>query len=105
VVEDQIGPVFAAIADPTRRAIVERLARGEATVGELAAPFEMSLAAVSKHVQVLSRAGLVSQRREGRQRHCRLEPEPLRAADAFLARYRPFWEARLDGLAALFEDR
>jgi DNA-binding transcriptional ArsR family regulator len=106
VVEDQIGPVFAAMADPTRRAILERLAGGgEATVGELAEPFEMSLAAVSKHVQVLSRAGLVSQRREGRQRHCRLEPEPLRAADAFLARYRPFWEARLDALAALFEDR
>jgi DNA-binding transcriptional ArsR family regulator len=104
MVEDRVGPVFAAIADPTRRAILERLADGDATVGELAEPFSMSLAAVSKHVQVLSRAGLVSQRREGRLRRCRLEPEPLRAADAFLSRYRPFWAARLDALAALFEE-
>jgi DNA-binding transcriptional ArsR family regulator len=104
VVEDRVGAVFGAMADPTRRAIVERLAGGEATVSELAEPFAMSLAAVSKHVQVLARAGLVSQRREGRRRRCRLEPEPLRDADAFLARYRPFWEARLDALASLFAE-
>jgi DNA-binding transcriptional ArsR family regulator len=104
MVEDRVDAVFAAIADPTRRAILDRLAGGDATVGELAEPFAMSLAAVSKHVQVLSRAGLVSQHREGRARRCRLEPAPLRAADAFLARYRPFWEARLDALAALFEE-
>ena len=97
-----MGPVFAALADPTRRAIVARLMEGRATVGELAEPFAMSLAAVSKHVKVLERAGLVSQEREGRLRHCRLEPAPLRDADAFLARYRPFWTSSLDALAELF---
>jgi DNA-binding transcriptional ArsR family regulator len=104
MVEDPVGSVFAALADPTRRAIVERLTSGEATVGELAEPFEMSFAAVSKHVKVLERAGLVSQRAEGRLRRCRLEPAPLRHADAFIARYRPFWTERLDALAALFEE-
>ena len=97
-----MGPVFAALADPTRRAIVERLIRGHATVGELAEPFAMSLAAVSKHVKVLERAGLVSQERDGRLRRCRLEPAPLRDADAFLARYRPFWTSSLDALAEWF---
>lgn len=105
MVEDRVGTVFAALADPTRRAIVARLADGHATVGELAEPFEMSLAAVSKHVKVLERAGLVSQERDGRLRRCRLEPAPLRDADAFLARYRPFWTSSLDALAELFEER
>ena len=99
-----MGQVFAALADPTRRRIVERLMGGEATVGELARPFDMSLAAVSKHVKVLERAGLVSQRPEGRLRRCRLEPAPLREADAFFARYRPFCTASLDALAGLFDD-
>jgi DNA-binding transcriptional ArsR family regulator len=102
MVEDRVGPVFAALSDPTRRAIVERLLEGRATVGELAEPFAMSLAAVSKHVKVLERAGLVSQEREGRLRRCRLEPAPLRDADAFLARYRPFWTSSLDALAERF---
>ncbi len=105
MVEDRIGLVFGALSDPTRRAIVERLRDGEATVGELAEPFAMSLAAVSKHVKVLERAGLVRQRPEGRLRRCRLAPEPLREADAFLARYRPFWTSSLDALAEVFEAR
>lgn len=100
--EEALDAVFAAVADPTRRALVARLSDGEATVGELAEPFSMSLAAVSKHLQVLGRAGLVQQRREGRRRQCQLVAAPLREADDWLADYRRFWERRLDGLVEQF---
>jgi DNA-binding transcriptional ArsR family regulator len=100
MVERELDAIFAALSDPTRRAIVERLAAGEASVSDLAEPFDMSLAGVSKHVGVLARAGLVDHGKRGRVRYCRLAPEPLRAADDWLARYRVFWHTRLEALAA-----
>lgn len=89
---------FAALADPSRRAIVAALATGPRTVGELAAPLPMSLVAASKHIGVLERAGLVSRTRSGRQRVCRLHADSLRDAARWLAAYRQFWTARLDAL-------
>ena len=89
---------FAALADPTRRRIVARLARGQARVTELAEPFEMSLNAVSKHLKVLERAGLVHRQRNGREHFLRLRPVPLRQAATWLARYERFWTERLDAL-------
>ena len=97
---DQLSTTFAALADPTRRAILVELAEGERSVSDLAEPFDMSLAGVSKHVGVLARAGLVDHGKRGRVRYCRLAPEPLRAADDWLARYRVFWHTRLEALAA-----
>lgn len=97
-----LDAVFAALADPTRRAIVARLAGGETSVSELAAPFDMSLVAVTKHLRVLEHAGLLDQRKQGRVRYCRLSPAPLRSADDWLARYRVFWQTRLESLAAHF---
>jgi DNA-binding transcriptional ArsR family regulator len=94
--------VFSAVSDETRRAIVARLAQGEASVSELAEPFSMSLAAVSKHLRVLERAGLMTQRQEGRVRKCILVAEPLREADRWLGDYRRFWDTRLDALAEHF---
>lgn len=90
--------VFAALADPTRRAILARLAGGEAAVTELAQPFAMSLPAVSKHLKVLERAGLIARGREARWRPCRLEAAPLREAADWLERYRRFWDESLDRL-------
>jgi DNA-binding transcriptional ArsR family regulator len=95
---DLLSHTFAALADPTRRAILARLASGETTVTELAAPFEMSLPAVSKHLKVLERAGLVTRGREAQWRPCRLEAAPLAGASAWLETYRQFWEQRLDRL-------
>lgn len=95
--------VFAALADPTRRAILTRLKRGEARVGDIAAPFDMSLAAVSKHLDVLERAGLVRRLPVGRERRCRLDARPLRAAADWTQAYREFWEGRLDALEAFLE--
>jgi DNA-binding transcriptional ArsR family regulator len=89
---------FAALADGTRRAILARLATGEATVTELARPFEISLPAVSRHLRVLEEAGLLSRRREGRRLHCRLETARLAQASAWIARQSEFWELRLDSL-------
>jgi DNA-binding transcriptional ArsR family regulator len=89
---------FGALADPTRRAIVHRLSRGPALVGEVAAPFGMSLAAVSKHLQVLERAGLVRRSREGREHTLSLNPAPLRAVSRWTSRYQRFWNERLDAL-------
>jgi DNA-binding transcriptional ArsR family regulator len=89
---------FAALADPTRRAILERLAEGEATVTEIAAPFEMSLPAVSKHLKVLEGAGLISRGREAQWRPCRLQAGPLRDADEWIERYRTFWEHSFERL-------
>jgi DNA-binding transcriptional ArsR family regulator len=96
--DDQLDALFAALADPTRRAILARLATGEATVGELAEPFTMSLPAVSRHLKVLQRAGLVTQGREAQWRPCRIAPEPLREVATWVERYRRLWEERLDRL-------
>lgn len=90
---------FAALADPTRRAIVARLAAGSATVGELAKPFDMSPPAVSKHLKVLENAGLVARRRAGRTHHLSVRPEPLRLAADWIEDQRRFWERSLDRLA------
>lgn len=97
----QLDAAFAALADPTRRALVSRLLAGDATVGELAAPFEMSLAAVSKHLAILTRAGLVSQRREGRVKWCRLEIDSLRPAAVWMEAFGSFGADDLDGLETL----
>ncbi|NUP78560.1 MAG: helix-turn-helix transcriptional regulator [Nonomuraea sp.] len=95
---DQLSATFAALADPTRRAILARLAEGEATVGQLAEPFDLTLPAVSKHVKVLARAGLVEQGRQAQWRPCRLRPEPLRDVLAWMAQYREFLGQSLDRL-------
>ena len=96
--DDRLSLTLAALADPTRRAILARLAEGEATVGELAAPFAMSLPAVSRHLKVLERAGLIARGREAQWRPCRLAPEPLGEVAGWLESYRRFWEASLDRL-------
>jgi DNA-binding transcriptional ArsR family regulator len=95
---DRLSTTYAALADPTRRAILARLASGEATVGELAEPFAMSLPAVSKHLKVLERAGLIAKSRKAQWRPCRLEPGPLKDAAHWLEHYRRFWEESLDRL-------
>lgn len=97
---DPLSAKLAALADPTRRAILARLAQGEATVGELAQPFDISLPAVSRHLKVLQAAGLISQGREAQRRPCRLEPEALRSVDGWLAHYRRFWEGGFDRMDA-----
>ena len=94
----QLDTTFAALADPTRRAILARLARGEATVGELAAPFDMTLPAISKHLKVLERAGLIARGRDAQARPCRLQARPLGEAVQWLERYRKFWEESFDRL-------
>lgn len=94
----QLDDVFSALADPTRRAMLGRLARGECTVTDLARPFSISLPAVSKHLKVLERAGLIDRRIEGRVHHCRLRPQPLQDATEWLQAQRAYWEARLDAL-------
>ena len=95
---DPLTSTFSALADPTRRAILARLASGEASVTELAAPFEISLPAISKHLKVLERAGLVTRGRDAQWRPCRLEPRPLKNAADWLEHYRVFWEQSLDRL-------
>jgi DNA-binding transcriptional ArsR family regulator len=95
---DQLSSTFAALADPTRRAILTRLTGGEATVTELAEPFEMSLPAISKHLKVLERAGLIARGRSAQWRPCRLEAAPLRDATDWLESYRQFWEDSFDRL-------
>ena len=95
---DRLSTTFAALADPTRRAILARLASGEASVTELAEPFEMSMPAVSKHLKVLERAGLITRGREAQWRPCRIEPNALRGVDDWLERYRRLWEEGLDRL-------
>ena len=98
-----LDAVFGALADPTRRRLLDRLARGEATVGELAEPFAMSRPAISKHLDVLERAGLVHRIPDGRVNRCRLDGEPLREAVALMERYRGHWESQLDALARYFQ--
>ena len=95
---DTLNSTFAALADPTRRAILARLASGEASVNELAEPFDMTLPGVSKHLKVLERAGLVSRGRVAQSRPCRLEAAPLREAADWVERYRRFWEGSFDRL-------
>src|ERR1700723_2088730 len=97
---DPLSSPFAALADPTRRAILARLATGEATVTELAKPFEISLPAVSRHLKVLEAAGLISRGREAQWRPCRLETDALRNVDDWLARYRRFWTGSFDKMDA-----
>ena len=98
MLSDHLSITYAALADPTRRAILARLAVGEATVGELAEPFAMSLPAVSKHLKVLERAGLIARRRKAQWRPCRIEAGPLRDAAQWLEHYRHFWDDSFDRL-------
>jgi len=95
---DPLSATFAALADPTRRAILARLVSGECSVSELAEPFDMSLPAVSKHLRVLERAGLIAQRRDAQWRRCRIDAAPLKKVADWTERYRHIWEARLDRL-------
>ena len=99
-----LDATFAALSDPTRRAMVERLARGEATVGTLAEPFDVSLPAISKHLRVLERAGLVAQQKDGRSRRCRLEVGPMKQASDWIAQHARFCDQQLDALAEYLED-
>jgi len=99
-----LSVTFAALADPTRRAILARLAQGEATVTELAKPFNLSLPAISKHLKVLQRAGLITQGRKAQWRPCRLEAQPLAEASDWLERYRQFWEESFERLDALLDE-
>ncbi len=99
-----LDSTFAALADPTRRAILARLSSGEASVTELAQPFNMSQPAISKHLKVLESAGLISRGRDAQRRPCRLVPEPLAAANQWLEYYREFWEASFNNLDTLLTD-
>ncbi len=101
---DPLTTTFAALADPTRRAILARLASGESSVTELAEPFEMSLPAISKHLKVLERAGLIARGREAQWRPCRLEAGPLKKASDWIEHYRRFWEQSLDRLEAYLRE-
>jgi DNA-binding transcriptional ArsR family regulator len=97
---DSLSVVFGALADPTRRAILARLADGPATVNEIAEPFDVTLPAISKHLKVLEKAGLISRGRQAQWRPCKLEAEPLREASEWMNRYRQFWDASFDRLDA-----
>jgi DNA-binding transcriptional ArsR family regulator len=101
---DPLSTTFAALADPTRRAILARLALGETSVTELAEPFDMSLPAVSKHLKVLERAGLIARGREAQWRPCRIAPDGLRSVDDWLETYRRLWNERLDRLDAYLQE-
>ncbi len=101
---DQLSTTFAALADPTRRAILARLVSGECSVTELAEPFDMSMPAVSKHLRVLERAGLIARGREAQWRPCRLEAGPLKQVAEWAERYRHVWEARLDRLDTYLQE-
>jgi DNA-binding transcriptional ArsR family regulator len=101
---DQLSVTLAAIADPTRRAILERLAEGEATVGELAEPFEMSLPAISKHLKVLEQAGLIERGRDAQWRPCRIAAGPLKEVADWVGRYRNHWEESFDRLNAYLRE-
>jgi DNA-binding transcriptional ArsR family regulator len=101
---DRLSATFAALADPTRRAILARLALGETSVTELAEPFEMSLPAVSKHLKVLERAGLIARGREAQWRPCRIEPRALKDVDDWLALYRRFWDESFDRLEVYLQE-
>ena len=98
IAADRLSATLSALADPTRRAILARLMRGESDVGELAEPFDMTLPAISKHLKVLEHAGLIARGREAQRRPCRLKAAPLREVSEWVAAYRQFWEQRLDRL-------
>lgn len=100
----QLDLTFAALSDPTRRAILARLSRGEASVTQLAEPFKMSLPAISKHLKVLQKAGLITQSREAQWRPCRLEAKPLKQAAEWIERYREYWEESFDNLDSYLRD-
>lgn len=104
VTNDRLSDVFAALADPTRRAILARLTEGEATVNDLAAPFPVSLQAISKHLKVLERAGLIARGRDAQWRPCRLDPAPLRDVADWMEQYRRFWDERYTGLDTYLRD-
>lgn len=101
---ERLNTTFSALADPTRRAILARLAAGEASVLELAKPFAMSQPAISKHLRVLERAGLISRGRDAQRRPCRIEAKPLAEANGWLERYRQFWEASFQRLDVLLDE-
>jgi DNA-binding transcriptional ArsR family regulator len=101
---DQLSEVFSALADPTRRAILARLSEGPATVNELAEPFPVTLQAISKHLKVLERAGLITRGREAQWRPCRLDAAPLREAADWVGRYQRFWDERYDQLDAYLRE-
>ncbi len=101
--DERLDSTFGALADPTRRAILERLSIGEANVTGLAEPFNVSLPAISKQLRVLERAGLLSQEKDGRVRRCRLEAGPMKEAAQWIAQYKRFWEAHLDSLAGYLD--
>ncbi len=101
---DHLSTTFAALADPTRRAILARLATGECSVTELAEPFDMSMPAVSKHLRVLERAGLIARRRDAQWRHCRIEASPIKDVVDWAERYRDIWEGRLDRLGTYLQE-
>lgn len=101
---NQLDLTFAALSDPTRRAILSRLSKGEASVTQLAEPFDLSLPAISKHLKVLQKAGLITQGREAQWRPCRLEAKPLKSAAAWLERYREYWEESFDKLDSYLHD-
>ena len=101
---ETLDSTFAALADPTRRAILERLLFGDSSVMELAAPFDVSLPAISKQLRVLERAGLLTQEKDGRVRRCRLEAQPMKEAVEWIAQYQKFWEDKLESLANFLEN-
>lgn len=101
---DPLSLTLSALADPTRRAILARLARGAATVNEIAEPFDMSLPSISRHLKVLAKAGLISRGREAQWRPCRLEAAPLKRVDDWLERYRRFWEGSFDRMEDYLEE-
>ncbi len=103
-VTDPLSVTLAALADPTRRAILARLSRGEATVNELAAPFDMSLPAISRHLKVLARAGLIARGRQAQWRPCTLDTAPLKKLDSWLETYRQFWTGGFDKMETLLAD-
>lgn len=102
--EHQLSATFSALADPTRRAILARLASGEASVLEIAAPFDVSLPAISKHLKVLEKAGLIARGREAQWRPCRLQAEPLKGASDWIEQYRRFWEESFDRLGDYLDE-
>jgi DNA-binding transcriptional ArsR family regulator len=102
--QDRLSETFSALADPTRRAILARLAKGDATVNEIAEPFKISLPAISRHLKVLERAGLISRSREAQWRPCKLEPQNLKAVDGWLEAYRRFWEESFDRMATYLDE-
>ena len=101
----ELDQTFSALSDPTRRAIVSKLAEGDASILELATPFDMSLPAVSKHIRVLEKAGLLTRKKQGRVQYCKLNAAPLQDAAKWLSFYQKFWDAKLDSLASFLEDK